>query len=179
MEIKKYISKDCEALEQPVKITIVPYERKYRDDMLFCYLSAKDAIGRQYAPDKWIKPNLREDLLDIEGTYIKRGDVFYLAIDEHDRVVGTIGTQTISATDLWLKRLFVKPELKGKGIGSKLLSAVEKYAVGKGIITLHTRFADWYVEAARFYPKKGFVEVELDGNLRHMVKRLLPNITVK
>ena len=154
------------------KISIVPYEEEYRDDMLFCFLTAKDAIG-SYAPDpQWSKPALRDDLLDIEWNYFERGDVFLLAIDEYDRVVGMVGTQTVSTTELWTKRLFIRPELKGKGIGSKLLKEVENYAVGKGITEIHTHFAYWYREAAAFYPAKGFLEVERSDHLIHMVKRL-------
>ena len=150
----------------------MPYERKYHDDMLFCFLAAKDAI-RSYAPDpQWSKPALRDDLLDIENNYFGRGDVFYLAIDEHDRVAGMVGTQTASPTELWLKRFFIKPELKGKGIGSKLLSVVEDYASEKGITEIHTRFAYWYREAAAFYPAKGFLEVERNEHLVHMIRRL-------
>jgi ribosomal-protein-alanine N-acetyltransferase len=153
-------------------ITIIPYNPQYRDDMLFCFLSAQDALGK-YAPDEKLgRPSLKDDLLDIEGSYTVRGDVFYLAIDERDRVVGMLGTQTVSANDLWLKRLFIKPELKGRGIGGKLLAAVEKYAAGKGITTIHTRFADWYKEAARFYPAKGFMKAGQDDYLIHMKKRL-------
>jgi GNAT superfamily N-acetyltransferase len=152
-------------------ISIIPYEPKYRDDMLFCYLSAKDAIG-SYAPETHRKPTLRDDLLDIEGAYLERGDVFYLAIDERDRVVGMVGTQTVSPTDLWLKRLFIKPEWKGQGVGSKLLASVEAYAAAKGVTTIHTHFVDWYREAAAFYTAKGFVEAPPDGSLRHMVKRI-------
>ena len=153
-------------------ISIVPYDRKYYDDMLFCFLAAKDAIG-SYAPNaKWSKPTLKDDLLDVDKNYFDQGDVFYLAVDEHDRVVGMIGTQTVSPTDLWLKRLFIKTELKGQGIGSKLLSTVEDYATEKGIAEIHTRFAYWYREAATFYPAKGFFEVERNEHLIHMMKRL-------
>jgi len=105
-------------------VKIVQYETKYRDDMLFCYLLAKDAVGR---------PTLKDDLLDIEQSYHARGDIFYLAIDEGDRVVGMVGTKTVSADEMWLKRLFVKPELKGQGIGTKLLDVVIKFAVDKDV----------------------------------------------
>ena len=162
------------------EVSIILYEPKYRDDMIFCFLSARDAIGREYAPSKWSKPTLKEELLDIESNYFRRGDVFYLAIDEHDRVVGMVGTNTVSPTDLWLKRLYVKPELKGKGIGSKLLKTVEEYAIEKSITTIHTRFASWYNEAALFYPAKGFVEVKTvvqDDYLRYMVKTLTPCVS--
>jgi ribosomal-protein-alanine N-acetyltransferase len=153
-------------------ISVVPYVRKYRDDMLYCFLAAKDAIGN-YAPDpQWSKPALKDDLLDIDKYYYGRGDVFYLAVDERDRVAGMVGTETTSPTELWLKRLFVKPELKNTGVGSKLLSTVEEYAAGKGICVIHTRFAHWYREAAVFYPAKGFVEAERCGYLTHMMKRL-------
>jgi GNAT superfamily N-acetyltransferase len=153
------------------KITVIPYAPAYRDDMLFCYLSAKDAIG-SYAPEGHRKPTLRDDLLDIERHYFQRGDIFYLAIDENDRVVGMVGTHTVSSGDLWLQRLFVKSGLKGRGIGSKLLAKVEAYAVEKDITTIHTRFVDWYREAASFYPAKGFVEALPDGSLRHMIKQI-------
>jgi len=155
-----------------VKGKIISYKSKYRGDMIFCYLLAKDAM-RSYAPEQWSRLELKNDLLDIENNYIDHDDVFYLAIDENDRVIGMIGTQTISQNELWLKRLFVKPELKGNGIGSKLLAAVEHFAMEKGIAIIHTRFANWYREANVFYPAKGFIDAEsVDDYTRHMVKQL-------
>jgi GNAT superfamily N-acetyltransferase len=155
--------------------TIIPYAEKYRDDMLFCFLSAKDAVGK-YAPDGIDpKPHLRDDMLDIQSNYFERGNAFYLAIDDNDRVVGMLGTKMTAATELKLKRLFIKPELKGCGIGSKLLTKVEEYALGKGVTTLHTDFAYWYREAARFYTAKGFTTADplLDKEYCvHMVKKI-------
>ncbi len=157
---------------EDIKISIIPYERKYQDDMLFCFLAAKDAVNK-YAPEqRWNKPVLKEDLFNIEKDYFENDDIFYLAIDYQDRVVGMVGTKTTTQTELWLKRLFVKPEMKNKGIGSKLLSAVEKYAVNKGIIEIHTEFANWYREAAVFYLAKGFEEAERNEHLIHMKKQL-------
>jgi RimJ/RimL family protein N-acetyltransferase len=151
------------------RVALLPYDDKYRDDVIFCFLSAKDAMSKMPGG----KPlALKSDLLDIPGVYPARGDVFYLAIDEDDRVVGMIGTETVSPSELWLKRLYIKPELKSRGIGSKLLAAVEQFAADKGVTVIHTRFADWYTEAARFYPAKGFVAVEARDWLRHMVKYL-------
>ena len=158
--------------EKSAKFSVIPYSESYRDDMIFCFLAAKDALGA-YAPVGYQKPTLRADLLDIQGSYIDCGDAFFLAIDANDRVVGMLGTQTTSATDLWLKRLFVKPELKGSGIGTSLLDALETYATARGIATLHTRFANWYAEAARFYPARGFVAAEpVDDYTVHMTKTL-------
>ena len=152
-------------------IKIVLYYSKYRDDMLFCYLTAKDELGR-HAPKGFEVPKLKDDLLDVEESYIRHGDVFYLAVDESDGVVGMIGTKMMSQTELLLKRLFIKPDMKGKGIGTILLAAVEKYAAEKGITAIHTQFANWYPNAADFYSAKGFVMAEPQEYLRRMVKRL-------
>ena len=86
---------------------IIPFRREYRDDTIFCLLSAKDALGRA--------PRLNDDLLDIQGRYFDKGDMFWIAINADNRVAGMIGTNTVSETDMWLKRLFIKPEMKRKG----------------------------------------------------------------
>jgi len=95
---------------------IIKYESKYKDDMLFCYLSAKDALG--------VIPHLRDDLLDVQKCYFDKNDMFWIAISDDNRVVGMIGTDTVSETDIWLKRLFIKPEMKRSGIASALLAIV-------------------------------------------------------
>ena len=86
---------------------IIKYEDKYRDDMIFMILEAKNVLGRV--------PGLNEDLLDIKKNYLDVGDMFWLAIDEHDRVIGSIGYNSIKDTnEVWLHRLYVKYNLKRK-----------------------------------------------------------------
>jgi len=143
---------------------IITFEPKYRDDMIFNFLSAKDALGRV--------PRLNEDLLDIEKNYFASGNMFWVALDENDRVVGSIGTNIISSNEMWLKRLFIKPTLKRGGIGSALLKVAENFALDNGISVIHTRFSDDFTEAARFYPAKGFVESERSDGLHHFIKKL-------
>ena len=143
---------------------IIPFQQEYRDDAIFCLLLAKDAILNA--------PRLSEDLLDIQKNYFDKGDMFWIALDEDNRVIGMIGTNTISETDMWLKRLFIKPEAKRKGLGSALLVTAEAYAKTKGIEKIHTRFADWFIEAAMFYPSKGYVEVGKSDGRRHFMKNI-------
>jgi GNAT superfamily N-acetyltransferase len=143
---------------------IIPFRREYRDDLIFCLLLAKDAKGKV--------PRLNEDLLDIQKNYFDKNDIFYIAIDDDNRVVGMLGTNTVSETDMWLKRLYVKPNMKRKGIGSALLATVEEYAKTKGIVTIHTRFSGDYNEAAHFYTAKGFIESEKSNGLRHFIKNI-------
>lgn len=56
---------------------------------------------------------LNEDLLDVQANYFDKGDMFWLAIDENDRVIGSVGYSSVEGSDeVWLHRLFVKYNLK-------------------------------------------------------------------
>lgn len=53
---------------------IIPYDKKYRDDMIFMVLEAKDALGRI--------PRLNEDLLDIQKNYLDKGDIGPVSLEQ-------------------------------------------------------------------------------------------------
>ena len=129
---------------------IISFEEKYRDDMIFMVLSAKNALGRV--------PRLNEDLLDIKENYFDKGQMFWLAIDEFDRVIGCIGTKLKENNELFLSHLYVSPNLKRHGIGSKLLEVAEQYAKDKNYKEIHVHLGKDYLESHVFYPKHGYKE---------------------
>ena len=133
---------------------IIEYEEAYRDDMIFMVLQAKDALGR--------KPTINPDLLDIQASYLDRNDMFWLAIDENDRVIGCVGySRTADTNEAFLHRLYIKPSLKRMGIGSKLLETAECRMCENGIavskVHLGSPKEQWF-EAYAFYPKHGYTE---------------------
>ena len=135
-------------------MVIKPYEAKYRDDLIFMVLQAKDALGR--------KPTINEDLLDIQANYFDRGDLFWVAIDEDDRVIGCIGySKTDDPAQAYLHRFFVKASEKRKGIGSLLLetaeNAMRKQGVSVALVHMGTPKEQWF-ESYAFYPKHGYDE---------------------
>ena len=129
---------------------IIPFEEKYRDDMIYMVLSAKNAIGRI--------PHINEELLDIKKYYFDKGHPFWIAIDEFDRVIGCIGTKSDEEGNLFLSHLFVKFDLKRHGIGSKLLDIAEDSAKSRGYKEIHTHLGKDYLESHVFYPKHGYKE---------------------
>ena len=129
---------------------IIKFEDKYRDDLIYMVLSAKDAIGRI--------PRLNEDLLDIKSNYFDKGHPFWIALDDNDRVIGCIGTRTDEEGNLFLSHLYIKPELKRQGIGSKLLELAENSAKERGYKEVHVHLGKDYLESHIFYPKKGYTE---------------------
>ncbi len=136
---------------------IIPYEAKYRDDMIFMILEAKDALGRV--------PGLNEDLLDIQKNYLEKGDMFWLAVSEDDRVIGSIGYSAIPSTeDVRLHRFYVKASMKRQGIGTKLYLTAEDYlrSIGKKRILIHLGGPGY--EASRLFYRHFGYEYEQDEN---------------
>lgn len=130
------------------------YEEKYRDDLIFMVLQAKDALGR--------KPTINADLLDIQSNYFDRGDKFWVAINEDDRVIGCIGySKTENASEAFLHRLYVKASEKRNGIGTRLLQTAENEMRKQGIVVslvhLGTPKEQWF-ESYAFYPQNGYQE---------------------
>ena len=129
---------------------IKTFEDKYRDDMIFMVLSAKNAIGRI--------PRLNEELLDVKANYFDKGQPFWIAVDEFDRVIGCIGTRIDEEGNLFLSHLYIKFDVKRHGLGSKLLSLAEESAKERGFKEVHVHLGKDYLESHIFYPKHGYKE---------------------
>ena len=128
------------------------YEEKYRDDLIFMVLQAKDALGRV--------PTINEDLLNIQAHYFDRGDQFWIAVNAQDRVIGSVGYSTTEQrAAAFLHRLYVKPDLKRSGIGTALLHTAENAMRERGItvslVHLGAPKEQWF-ESYAFYPKHGY-----------------------
>ena len=129
---------------------IIKFEEKYRDDMIYMVLSAKNALGRI--------PKLNEDLLDIKTNFFDRGQPFWIALDEFDRVIGCIGTRIDDDGKIFLSRLYVKFDFKRHGIGSKLLELAEQSARERGFKEINVHLGKEYLESQKFYTKHGYIE---------------------
>ena len=141
---------------------IIKYEKKYRDDLIFMVLEAKNALGRV--------PALNDDLLDIEGFYFNKGDMFWIVLDDNDRVIGSVGCNLLPNGEAVLHRLYIKHDLKRQGIGTKLLNTAENFARenGRKVMKVHLGEKVTYFESRHFYTKHGYVFIDDD----HMKKIL-------
>ena len=142
---------------------IITFEERYRDDLIFMILEAKNALGRV--------PGLNEDLLDIKSNYFDVDGMFWIAVDENDRVIGSIGFKPIeNSNEVWIHRLFVKGNLKHRGIGTKLLEYAESFLKEKGkvAIRIHLGSGEEWFESHKFYLKNGYVEYVPN----YMIKKL-------
>lgn len=135
---------------------IMKYEAKYRDDLIFMVLEAKNALGRI--------PTLNDDLLDLDAYYFNKGDMFWIAVDDNDRVIGSIGCNLLPNHEAVLHRLYIKYTLKRQGLGSMLLEVAENFARDNGKTTMNVHLGNKtdYFESRQFYPKHNYKYVSDD-----------------
>lgn len=131
---------------------IIKYEDKYRDDMIFMVLEAKNSLGRV--------PRLNKDLLDVYSAYISCGDMFWLALDDNDRVIGCLGFNMLNSTQAKLHRFYVKADKKHQGIGSALLETCEQYLIARSCKEVVAHVGDLFMQSKGFYEKKGYIEYQ-------------------
>ena len=125
-------------------------------------LEAKNALGRV--------PTLNDDLLDLDGFYLNKGDMFWIALDDNDRVIGSVGCNLLLNGEAVLHRLYIKHDLKRQGIGTKLLNTAENFARenGRKVMKVYLGEKVTYFESRHFYPKHGYEFID-DS---HMIKEL-------
>lgn len=96
--------------------------------------------------------------------------MFWIALDDNDRVIGCIGCNLLPDSEAILHRLYVKYSLKRQGIGTKLLDTAENFARenNRRIMKVHLGEKITYFESRYFYTKHGYIFIDED----HMEKKL-------
>lgn len=105
--------------------------------------------------------NDQPDLASIENSYQKQGDNFWLALNESDEVVGTIALFNLGNHIGDLRKMFVKPEYRGKesGVSKNLLDTLINWAVSHHYQKIFLETNSAFKAAMRFYEKNGFQRV--------------------
>lgn len=100
---------------------------------------------------------VREDADEFAREYFGPGAGIWLA-SEQSEVVGCIALRPLPQFERSgeVKRLYVKPESRGRHIADQLLEALESDAVEAGYRTLYLDTKDDLVGAIRFYHRHGY-----------------------
>lgn len=142
----------------PEKITIVrmaPGETPAAD-MLRAYFA--DVVGRYHgrpASQQEIATAMRED----PSHDLQPPSGLLLVASHREAILGCAGLRLASAGVGEVTRVFVASELRGHGIGSRLLRALEAYARALGLTRLQLDTRRDLIEARRLYEQLGYTEV--------------------
>jgi putative acetyltransferase len=100
------------------------------------------------------------DLAGVPGTYHSRGGVFRVVEDDNGVVVGCAGLYPMSNNSVELRKMYFRPEIRGKGMGRKLLDDLIGEAQRRKFDRIELETASNLTTAIALYQRAGFVETE-------------------
>jgi putative acetyltransferase len=104
-----------------------------------------------------------ENFLDLPAEDVAGGRGTFLVAREHGVAVGCGAIRRISPTTGEVKRMFVAPAARGRGVGGRILAALEQWASSAGITRLVLEAGDRQREAIRLYERAGFIAIPCFG----------------
>jgi putative acetyltransferase len=150
-----------DVLRRPVQCRIVPFDEAHHDGFRTLVSDTLREFG--FEPD----PALDPDLTDPGGTYAS----LWVAV-VHGEVVGSVALRALGRDEVELKRMYLRPDQRGRGLGRRLLETAlaEARSLGARLVRLDTTER---METARaLYERYGFKEVPGDAP-RQGQRRLL------
>nr|WP_042189893.1 GNAT family N-acetyltransferase [Kibdelosporangium sp. MJ126-NF4]CEL18958.1 Histone acetyltransferase HPA2 and related acetyltransferases [Kibdelosporangium sp. MJ126-NF4]CTQ95239.1 Histone acetyltransferase HPA2 and related acetyltransferases [Kibdelosporangium sp. MJ126-NF4] len=92
-------------------------------------------------------------------------DVFLVAVDSGTAEAIACGAlRQLSATSAEVKRMYVVPRMRGTGLATGLLRALEAAAIERRWYTLRLETGTEQPDAIRFYQRSGYRQIPLYGN---------------
>lgn len=101
-----------------------------------------------------------QDLGDIESSYDGRGGRFDVLVTEDGVIAGCVGLYPLREGVVELRKMYLRPECRGKGAGRRLLDHALASARELGFKRVELETNSKLVEAVRMYERYGFQPVE-------------------
>ena len=114
------------------------------------------ALAELYPPEQRFGPNLKAEHLDGgRGTFLVARDGV--------RAVGCGAVRLLDPTTAEVKRMYVEPDHRGRGIGWTVLASLETAARGLGVQRCVLETGTHQEAAISLYRRAGFTQVECWG----------------
>jgi putative acetyltransferase len=129
-------------------MSIVPFQPGHEDGFRSLVSDTLLEFGFEHDPE------FDGDLDDPAATYA----ALWVAVED-ERVVGSVALRDLGDGAVELKRMYLRPDQRGRGLGKQLLALALDWARahGKKLIRLDT--SEQMVAAQRLYEANGFVRV--------------------
>ncbi len=146
-------------------IKIIEYQDKYSTDIVN---HIRKIAMEEFEYTDWEEYFNRMSFED----YQKDGSKFWIALNEEDKVIGTIGALKISNEEIKMNSLYVNEDYRKLGIAKELYKLLIDFANEQEYkkITLRTFFK--FTNAINFYEKEGFQKYDQDDESYFYMKLL-------
>lgn len=104
--------------------------------------------------------DLDADLTDIEASYSFAGGYFGVLVDEEDRIWGTVALFRVDDEACELRKMYFRPEVRGKGWGRFAMDHVLEVARSLSCRRMELETASILTAARTLYERYGFKPVE-------------------
>lgn len=95
-------------------------------------------------------------LEQLPGSYTGSGGAFFVAVDEA-QVIGTAGLALVGPGLFELRKMYLRPEARGRGVGQLLFEACLAHAIAHGGKRIVLDTTEKMTTAIAFYERNGFV----------------------
>jgi len=114
------------------------------------------ACFRQYDGCVMDLPGLDSDLPAVASHFAQRDGRFWVLEDRSGRILGCAGFEPKAVNVIELKRLYVDPDARRRGIASTLYTLVREVAEARGALAIELWSDTRFSEAHAFYLAHGF-----------------------
>lgn len=120
-------------------------------------VAALDAhLSSLYSPDQRFGPNLKPE-------HLAAGIGIFLVAREGSRAIGCGALRRLDGTTAEVKRMYVEPAARGRGVGAAVLQGLESAARELGVDRLVLETGIYQAEAIGLYRRAGFRPVACWG----------------
>jgi putative acetyltransferase len=97
------------------------------------------------------------DLRDIRASYLSDGGAFRI-LEYDGRIVGSYGLYPTTRQSCELRKMYLLPQLKGRGLGKKMMDDAFRVAKDLGFVEMTLETNSCLKEALGLYRKYGFTD---------------------
>lgn len=106
----------------------------------------------------YLEPDGLDSDLNAYASYIEAEGGEGFVVEGEDGLLACVSYSQIEGTQYQLKRIYLSADLRGSGMGLKLLHHVETLAKARGAATMELWSDTRFTRAHRFYEREGYVK---------------------
>ncbi|NNE23650.1 MAG: GNAT family N-acetyltransferase [Rhizobiales bacterium] len=136
--------------------------RRYRESDAKAVQDLFKAVNRLLAPpelkdsfESYIASSIAEEIGRV-GDYYRDHDGFFWVATSANRLVGMFGLEAAGAGEMELRRMYVDPGIRRKGIAGRMLQHAEDHCRSNGIAALHLSTSELQPAALSLYRAAGY-----------------------